>query len=185
MLHRAGWKGFRHLGTCETFADYLALADSSLLISLSHIGDKAACEMQEKLDIPALNWRASYDVDEVGRQYRELFVHTDPDEDLLSLRREQVMVEVERTKNVVTNTPVMVDSAASMRPFSLALALLNYGFNVKAVFSLHQKDPDIEAKATRARLPEPEVRGHTGLSHVASGLSMESAAFLLRSQALR
>lgn len=61
----------------------------------------------------------------------------------LSVYEEAVLSEVRRTKAVVKNRGIIVDSSASMRPCGIARALIEYGFNVKAVFSLHGKESDL------------------------------------------
>ena len=47
-----------------------------------------------------------------------------------------------RRQELVEGAPIVVDSSASMRPFSLAKALAGYGFHVAAVIGSRPKDED-------------------------------------------
>lgn len=57
--------------------------------------------------------------------------------------------------------PVLVDTSASLMPFSLALTLLGWGFNVRAVFALHSKGWDEDARRG-LEAAHPEVAVLTG-----------------------
>lgn len=61
-----------------------------------------------------------------------------------------------RALAAVGGLPVVVDTCASLRPFSLALALIKAGFNVAAVFALHSKGNDAEAEEELTR-EHPEI----------------------------
>ena len=86
--------------------------------------------------------------------------------------------------------PVVVDTSASMMPFSLALDLIKAGFNVAAVFALHSKGNDEEARAQlMAEHPEVAVVSKQGIEAM-EGLGIprrciclgRDAAFLLRAE---
>lgn len=61
-----------------------------------------------------------------------------------------------RTLAAVGELPVVVDTCASLRPFSLALALIKAGFNVAAAFALHSKGNDAETEEEFTR-EHPEI----------------------------
>lgn len=145
----------RQVFTCQDFDEYELLAKSRLAISLSHLGDAALADFGARLGVPGVRWHASYSIKEIERRYRELAAQcggeVDCDSDAGRARR-----AVANARRILGDTPLAVDSSATMRPFSLALDLLAYGFNVRAVFALHQKADDSSA---RDRLAEqyPEV----------------------------
>lgn len=82
-------------------------------------------------------------------------------DDLLAAARERAQAATSRARAVVGNLPVFVDSSASLMPFSLALALMRQGFNVRGVFGLHLKGNDSAAEAEiAARFPDVAVVKH-------------------------
>lgn len=93
-----------------------------------------------------------------------------------------------RALAAVGELPVVVDTCASLRPFSLTLALIKTGFNVTAVFALHSKGNDAEAEEELTREhPEIVVVRKQGLEAMAElGIPRacvalgRDAAFLLR-----
>jgi nitrogenase molybdenum-iron protein alpha/beta subunit len=140
----AGW-GFdkvRQLFDCKTFAEYRAMADSSLNLVLMPTGRLAACKMAEILDIPFLDSPIIYDITEVMTYYSELAATLgkpcpDFQKELLQTKH-----TVQVVRELLDGSPVIIDSSASMRPFSLAKALVGYGFCVGAVIGSHPKDDD-------------------------------------------
>lgn len=145
----------RQIVTSVSYGDYARMASSMLTLSLSHLGDAAASDMESRLGIPSFRWPASYDLDEIERRYEELALalRSNPvDCAGYRARAEQV---VAWAREAVGDLPIAVDSSSSMMPFSLALALRAYGFNVRAVFGLHLKGCDDEAEARlMAECPE-------------------------------
>lgn len=190
FLAYAGWEGIRHLDLCKTYAEYLAMADSELTISLSHIGDMAAMDMTTRLGIPHLIWHASYDLNTVADRYRELFSLSKISDEILRPYINQTRQEIHDTQKCLEGRLIAVDSSASRRPFSLACTLLDYGFKVFVVFALHQKDPDKEAREKLSKkYPEVVVITHeaheaiTGYDINTECISIgKDAAFLLQQQ---
>lgn len=207
-LRALGVSEVRQIVSCETFRQYLDLAKSDFTISLSHLGDDAAALMEERFSIPSMSWHATYDMDEIDRRYAELaqflaLRRGDPVEALdWKERFEAALIRVVAparraaesalsvARAAVGNLPVMVDSSASLMPFSLALALLGEGFNVVAVFGLHLKGCD-DAAERHLLQHFPQVRVIRAESHqVIQGYGLPEdclsigtdAAFLVRAQ---
>jgi hypothetical protein len=142
VLAEWGFDGVRQLFDCKTFEEYRELADSSLNLVLMPMGGHAACSMAEKLDIPFLDSPITYDVGEVVAYYTELAASLDkhcPD-----FRKELLQTKhtIQSVLELVDETPIVIDSSASVRPFSLARALVGYGFRVEAVIGSRPKDED-------------------------------------------
>ena len=177
-LRALGFGPVRELPACRTFDDYLDLARSGLVLSLSFLGDAPARLMEERFGIPWHAWHSTYDLREIDRHYAELQARSGGDrrgEDpervasaVPALRNARARAEaaVARARAVVGDLPVFVDSAASLMPFSLACALLGYGFAVRGVFGLHLKGCDDAAQAQLAA-EHPEVAIITHQSHEA------------------
>lgn len=112
----------------------------------------------------------------------------DATENLLVRARARADEATARALAAVGELPVVVDTCASLRPFSLALALIKAGFNVAAVFALHSKGNDTEAEEELTREhPEIVVVRKQGLEAMAElGIPRacvalgRDAAFLLR-----
>lgn len=158
VLDEAGARPVRQLIACASFDEYLDLAKSRFTLSLSHLGDGAAASMEERFGIASMRWHAAYDVAEVGRRYAALFEALEVTDDAraridttLLARRQAAEAAHDAARRAVGDLPVVVDSSASLMPFSLALALLETGFNVAAVFGLHLKGCDDGAEARLLR----------------------------------
>ena len=112
----------------------------------------------------------------------------DAAENLLVRARARADEATARALAAVGELPVVVDTCASLMPFSLALALIKAGFNVAAVFALHSKGNDTEAEEELTR-DHPEIiivrkqgleaMAELGIPHACVALGRD-AAFLLR-----
>ena len=204
--------GVRDLLSCPTFADYQLMARSRLTLSVGHLGDEAAADMEERLGIPWMAWPACYALDEIARRYGRLVralaspdvgtpcpageadfmgaADTDADAshaatdtglpacvtDLLAAARRRAESALARAREALGDLPVYVDTSASLMPFSLACALLGYGFNVRAVFALHSKGWDDDARrALEASHPEVLVVTTQGIEAI-QGFDLPRAA---------
>ena len=179
----------RQVFTCADFDEYGLLAKSRLALSLSHLGDAALADFDRRLGVAGMRWHASYALDEIERRYQQLAALCGGSVDCREFAAD-ARVAIERARAAVGDMPIAVDSSASLKPFTLALDLLAYGFNVRAVFALHAKADDSEA-ARRLAEEYPEVDvvrdggagAVRGASHAAKGRDWiavgSDAAFLL------
>ena len=95
-------------------------------------------------------------------------VRLDAAENLPAKARERATEAAARTLAAVGELPVVVDTCASLRPFSLALALIKAGFNVAAAFALHSKGNDAETEEELTReYPEIVIVRKRGLEAMA------------------
>lgn len=166
----------RDLVSCPDYDAYARMARSCLNLSVSLLGDGPCAAMEERLGIPWLSWHACYDLDEIARRYAALGEKVTPPgagrgdaagegaRALLDAARGRAQAAVERARRTLGSTPLVVDTSASLMPFSLARALLGYGFNVAAVFALHSKDNDAQAeRALQDEHPEVAIARKQGL----------------------
>ena len=158
----------RYLFDCETFDDYLSLSKSSLAISLSLLGDALLDDFHHNLGMKIQKWPTTWDVDEMEKRYCELLTLLDfADisastarliENQLATEKQRTCEVIQEALTVVGDRPLVVDTSASLVPFSLALALRKYGFNVCGVIALHAKTNDLAARnALRTRYPEVSI----------------------------
>ena len=209
-LEALGVPVLRELVACTTFDEYSALARSRFNIAVSHLGQDACQMMEKRLGIPWMYWPACYDPDELARRYEMLglalsvplfdnvtdegagtstaALRLDAAESLLVRARARADEATARALAAVGELPVVVDTCASLMPFSLALALIKAGFNVAAVFALHSKGNDTKAEEELMREhPEIVIVRKQGLEAMAElGIPRacvalgRDAAFLLR-----
>lgn len=155
VVGQLGLGPIRQLFACEDYAAYERLAQSRLAVSLSHIGDAALLDFEERLNVPGMRWHACYDIGEIARRYGELASLAGGEVDVSS-HIDETRDAVDRARKALEGFSVAIDSSATMRPFSLALDLLAYGFDVRLVFALHAKADD-SASARRLAEDHPEV----------------------------
>lgn len=142
VLNGWGIHRIRQIFDCQTFEEFQNLADSKLNLVMMPMGKYAAENMAHKLDIPYIDELFSCDINGVIDTYRRIArVLEKPLPDLKSEIDKTIDV-IKATKSHIGDIPIVVDSFATMRPFSLARALLGYGFKVRAVFVLRFKNID-------------------------------------------
>lgn len=163
-LHRVlaslGAGELRHISRCGTFAEFQRMASSRANLVLMPTGVQAAKEMERVLGIPFLFLPVGYRVEEIEEGYRRLrdFLNPSGREIDLSSERAAALGAVEAALRAVGDRPVIVDASATVRPFGLARALLEYGFSVRRVAA--QKCIPIDEESLnwlRANRPEVEV----------------------------
>jgi len=135
LLTENGYR-VRQIGECETFEDFLAMAESHLNIVTRPYALQAAKEMQKTLGIDYLFMPLAHDLNEQDAYYRQLT-------EKLSLDTPVQFQELKNTisrkahvaLSIVGKQPVSVDFSATLRPFSLAKSLTELGFAVREVVS--------------------------------------------------
>jgi hypothetical protein len=181
ILAEWGFDRVRQLFDCKTFEEYRAMANSRLNLVLMPMGRLAACHMAEKLDIPFLDSPITYDIAEVTTYYTELAASLGkpcPDFQKELLQTTHI---VRAVLELVDGTPIVIDSSASMCPFSLGRALVGYGFHVEAVIGSRSKGEDTMAYDWLVR-NHPEIRliSREGVKDTA-GYSVGNQAILIGS----
>ena len=135
------------------------MASSRANLVLTPTGVQAAKEMERALGIPFLFLPVSYRIGEIEAGYRQLrdFLAPSDAEPDLSAECAAALRAVEAALRAVGDRPVIVDASATIRPFGLARALLEYGFSVRRVVAqkcipidresldwLEENRPDVE-----------------------------------------
>ena len=149
----------RHVVNCKTFSEYQNLSRSSIVLSLRNSGDALAETFEKQFGMTYISWHATYCVENVKENYALLSnalmksalnacesVQKMPIASASVLANTQLDVKQEEAKHAVSHAldtlgdmPIYVDSAATFEPYTLALNLLDYGFNVQAVYAFHLK----------------------------------------------
>lgn len=194
-VRAAGAGPLRQLPGCETFEEYARMADSRLTVSMSHLGDAVAADLENRLGIPWISWHACYDVEEIARRHGLLArllgaaSGQDGSHGAFAMPARRARASVARARSVVGGLPVAVDTSATFVPYSLALSLLDEGFNVQAVFALHTKGKDDAEEELRMRYPHVRIFSDQDCrSGAGFGISQDciaigrDAAYLLRAR---
>lgn len=177
-LAAAGAGPERHIVSCKTFDDYLAMAASCMNVCTSRMGEGVSQDMANVFGMQRMDWRATYSLDAVAAKYAELaemlaatgrFAGEAQDiatamQPVLEPAREQAQAAVRRALAAVGSVPVAVDSAATFAPYDLAREMREYGFNVQVCFALHMKQGDLEARqALTERFPQVRIVENAGV----------------------
>ncbi|WP_303862719.1 nitrogenase component 1 [Alkalibaculum bacchi] len=134
LLKSWGVSRVRELFHCHTYEEYQDMAKSQMSIVLRFIGEKSAQYLQKKFDMPYYCFTASYDAHYIVEGYRtiaSILGHEAPD---FSTEISNVFEDAAKTVDVIGDMEIAIDASASLKPFSAAKALLEYGFKVKYIF---------------------------------------------------
>ncbi|MFZ3130119.1 MAG: nitrogenase component 1 [Desulfosporosinus sp.] len=131
---RAFGMNVKQISDCKTFEEFLHMADSRLNIVVAPMAQMAAEQMNEELGIPFLFAPGTFKIDEIVQVYYDIAAVLGRDKPDLSEYISQARKKIAKTLKQLGDMPIVVDSSSTKMPFSLAKALLDYGFNVKMVF---------------------------------------------------
>ena len=138
----------RQIAEYDRFADFCEMGNSKYNLVISPSAKYTADYMDKTYGtISAFNV-ISYDLGEIRKNYEEieesLFSEGGEKFDFTGIE-EKAKEAVEHALKKVKNIPISVSDSAVMRPFSLAKALLSYGFAVKEVVAQTAVSVDKEA----------------------------------------
>lgn len=177
VLRQCGADKLVHFTDAVCFEEYKKMGKSRLNVVVRPEGLLAAKGM--KKDIPYVFAPVSYDIDEVKKQYDEIFAAMGSKADISGYISE-AKNSIESAQELIGDRPIAISSSAVCRPFDLARALIKYGFNVSDVF--YETCPDfeknakaeIEGKVEFHNIHDPqyaEMIGSIGSAEVAIGYS--------------
>jgi nitrogenase molybdenum-iron protein alpha/beta subunit len=147
FLENYGVGELRHISGYETFDSYQRMGRSRLNLVVNPAGLQAAGQMENSLGIPFIFLPVAYRMENVAQNYRLLGRalggddSTPPD---LSVFESEARGAARAALSAVGDLPVIVDDSAVTRPFELARALVEYGFNVARVVTGECAPPDEE-----------------------------------------
>ncbi len=135
VLANAGMS-LAHISVCEDYDAFQLMARSRLNLVVAPPGVYASREMERCLGIPYLFSPVSYRLDEIGHQY-EAIAKSIPQIAISNMEtyKTPALEAIERTLRVIGDLSVVIDASAVCRPFGLARALLEYGFNVRRIMA--------------------------------------------------
>jgi nitrogenase molybdenum-iron protein alpha/beta subunit len=128
LLNKAGYQ-MRHISSCENFDAFLKMSRSSLNIVTEPEALAAAKEMETQLGIPWIDMTFSLSFKTVCAQYLRLSQALNT---ALDVQKYIIETNFLRKKalGLIGRTPIIVDGKNVTRPFTVAHALIEYGFCV-------------------------------------------------------
>ncbi|MBQ9494302.1 MAG: hypothetical protein IJR50_01535 [Treponema sp.] len=134
------------ISECATFGEFQALGSACLNLLLRPVAKKACKRMADMLGIPVMQSFVTYHIDEVCAFYDALSQKLDIGQFDYTQYRVHAQQKIVEAKRVLDDTPIAVDYQAVLLPFSLAHALVEYGFNVQLIVAKECLAVDVEHK---------------------------------------
>lgn len=134
LLQQNGWQ-LRDLTRCQSYDQFIATADSQLLITTALPAVAAAKALAQRTGRKHLHLPLSYDFGEI-RQHLESLAQAmgvaTPDTREAEAAAQESLRQL---RQEVGDTPIVIDYTATSRPLGLALMLLRAGLNVERVYA--------------------------------------------------
>ena len=168
VLGQLGIKEVKHISEQKTFKDFEQMGESKYNLVLRPEARIAADDMKRHHNVQYRFLPVSYDMDTVATQYQEIveFINKDVVVDL-TIPKQEAEAQIKKAKEIIGDFPIVIGHSAVCRPFNLAKALINYGFNVQKVYgedvSAFEKD-SFEWLAANA--PQVEVISATNHNRI-------------------
>ena len=155
-LKEAGIEKIRQIGTCDTFSEFLRMAEAGFNIVLNPECLFAADDLAERLQTPYVELRRFYDPERIHRQYAAWSQATG-----ISLKDEEDYV---RTTDLFRSfcemhrgLQVSIGECANADPFELALSLSSGGLRVEEIFAAVNEESMWYLKALSRVSPDTKV----------------------------
>ena len=117
---------------CDTYEDYQKMAESAHYISYNPAANAGAKFLEKYLGGKLTYVPLSFNYDEIDGAFQNLAQNLG----ILApkSRREECEAALEKARNLIGNTPIVIDYTCCSRPLSLARLLLDHGFQVERVY---------------------------------------------------
>ncbi|MBO6047424.1 MAG: hypothetical protein J6P61_06725 [Erysipelotrichaceae bacterium] len=149
------------IADCQTYDDFLALGQSTLFINYYLTGEYGVRRLSRRLHRSYFNLPSTFCYDSIDESYQQLCELMGWQQVDTSKLRNEAEKALAHLKEVIGNTPIMIDYIAHPQPLSMAELLLNHGFNVECIYidavtadeietyqRLKERYPDLILKAT-------------------------------------
>ena len=131
VMFRNGYT-VKHISDCEDFEDFLDMSKSKINLLLSPVARYAAEEMVKKIGLDFLTAYNTYDIDEIKSFYHVLEMNLGINADVKQYEL-SAWNKIREARELIGDFPIGIDYQAVKKPFTLAVALLKYGFNVEII----------------------------------------------------
>jgi len=152
FLNNLGLGPLRHISDFDTFEDYLSMRNSIFNIVTSAPCRQAAENLKRELGIDNIFLPISYRLTTIQNNYLqlekkigEIYERKHNSFDFKPFI-DKAMSKIKEARELVKDYPIIVCAGATACPFDMALALIEYGFNVVRIENSIYESTDIEAK---------------------------------------
>ncbi len=132
----------RQIADYEKYENFCEMGRSKYNLLLKPQAKFASEYMDKTYKTKTIDAMVTYDIDEIRENYEKLTKilsenHTKVDNPKFDIEKEEeeTKLAIESAVKKLNNIPVSVSNSAAIRPFTLAKALLKYGFNVTEVIA--------------------------------------------------
>ncbi|MCR4644035.1 MAG: nitrogenase component 1 [Oscillospiraceae bacterium] len=133
MLEQAGYT-ITEIHDCHNYDAYQQMASAAFNICYNPVGKAGGEELEKRLGQKLLYLPLSYQPAEILGTYEKMTKILGMEMPDLSAKTDALTAALSHAKEVIGETPITIDYTATMRPLSLARALLEHGFNVTALY---------------------------------------------------
>ncbi len=135
FLQKGGIKKIRQTGACETYEEFLDMAEANVNLVLNEEARPAATDMEKRLGIPSIELKRLYRTQQIRRQYMALGRVLG-----ISFDDEIFLQEAEEAKNTAfrhhPDAVFAVGEFCIAERFVMSLALAEQGFSVAEIFGV-------------------------------------------------
>lgn len=142
----------RQIADYEKYEDFCEMGRSKYNFIVRPEGKFSAEYMDKNYGTSSMEAMITYDIDEIRENYERLMKVLSEEHNIVDNPKFDMDKQEKETKQAIesavkklTNIPISVSNSAVIRPFTLAKALLKYGFNVTEVIAQKVIGSDREA----------------------------------------
>lgn len=142
----------RQLADYEEYEKFCEMGRSKYNLILRPEGRSAAGYMDKHYGTSSVQYMITYDIEEIRKNYEEWKRVLSESHRIIDNQKFDIDAQENETKIVIdravkklNNIPISISNTAVLRPFTLAKALISYGFNVTEVISQRVLTIDEEA----------------------------------------
>ena len=161
LLTGVGINKIREVSSCESYGEFLNMAEANFNLVLNPEARLAAQDLEERLGMPSIELTRFYQIDRIAAQYDALGA-------ALGVRfsyetfREAARGSMKKFREAFPDAVFSIGEAVNADPFELSLALVRYGFTVKEIFGT--LTPDSFRYLRHLAVLSPETRVYSNLS---------------------
>lgn len=135
VLKELGIHKVKHISKYTKYEDFQDMGNSKYNLVLRPEARRAAEDMKLNNNIEYSYIPISYQLDQIKKDYEIINNMIAPDKKLdLKKYEEKAVLAINTAKKCIKDIPISIDHSSVCRPYSLAKALTQYGFNVDSIY---------------------------------------------------
>lgn len=135
ILKGIGINKVKHISKYTKYEEFQDMGNSKYNLVLRPEARRVAEDMKLKNNIEYSFNPISYDLDQIRKDYEDIKNMISPNMELdLKKYEEKAISAINEAKKCINNIPIIIDHSSVCRPYSLARALIKYGFNVESIY---------------------------------------------------